>query len=47
MTDEPLPVAELLVVRRFISTFFLTNYIKPGKDDFRKSFSYNNKYGFS
>jgi hypothetical protein len=33
MTDEPLTVAELLAVRKNISQFFLTHYIKPGKDD--------------
>jgi len=41
MTDEPLTVAELLAVRKNISQFFLTHYIKPDKDDpvFRKAFS--------
>jgi hypothetical protein len=41
MTDEPLIVAELLAIRKHISQFFLTHYIKPDKDDpdFRKSFS--------
>lgn len=33
MTPEPLPAGELLVVRSFISNFFLKHYIKPTEYD--------------